>query len=73
MIDPALLPATKYGIGPNIIIDGRILGTWKRILKKDKVIISTELLSPLDDAQKTALTTAVSRYGTFLQLEAVLA
>ena len=51
-----------------IVIDGLTVGTWKRIIKKDKVAISTTLYQPLTNPQKQALKEAVSRYGKFLNL-----
>lgn len=66
-IDPSELSAAGYGIGANIIVGGRIAGTWKRKVEKDKVRISTHLLNNNSAAPGKALAAAADRYGKFLQ------
>lgn len=56
-----------------IVVDGQIVGTWKRILKKDSVVISPTLFTSLNKAEKRALAAAAHQYGEFLGLPAVLA
>ena len=51
-----------------IVIDGRVTGIWKRTMKKDAVIITPSLLTPLNEAETHALVAAANRYGTFLDL-----
>jgi hypothetical protein len=53
---------------PPILIDGQIVGTWTRTLKKGKVLISHNLFRPLAVGEQEALQTAAERYGTFLGL-----
>lgn len=62
------LTKAKYGIAPNIIIDGRIVGTWKRVIKKDKVEISFDLLRPLAAKEKSLVHSAAKEYAEFLNL-----
>lgn len=57
---------------PTIVIDGRIVGTWKRTIKKQSVIITTAPFTSLTDEAMSAFTTAVQRYGGFLGLPIVL-
>ncbi len=45
---------------------GQIVGTWKRTLKKDTVIIEANPFAPFDEAEANALTTAANRYAAFL-------
>ena len=52
----------------SLVIDGRIVGMWKRTLKKDAVAIELKLLASLDKAQTRALDAAIDRYGRFLDL-----
>ena len=68
VVDPAQLREAKYGIGPNVIVDGRIAGFWKRQVKKTKVVIDLELTQPVDDGQRAAIAGAADRYRTFLEL-----
>lgn len=56
-----------------IVLDGRVIGTWKRVLKKNSVIITPRLFAPLDEAEIRAFVAAANRYGAFLGLPASVA
>jgi hypothetical protein len=65
--------ATKFDtrgnvLNPTIVMDGRVVGTWKRTLKKDAVIITPNLFAPLNEAETPAFVASANRYGTFLDL-----
>jgi len=63
-----------YGISsPTIVIDGQVVGTWKRTLKKGSVVITPSPFTVLKKAEKHAFTLAARQYGAFLKLPAVLA
>ncbi len=67
IIDP--LDAGQVGsaiLGPVIVLDGQVVGTWKRVLKKNEVIITFDLFGTLNDAEKDVLIAEANRYGTFL-------
>jgi hypothetical protein len=65
-LDPAHDEATGHGIfSPIIVLDGRIVGTWGRTQKKDKVAITTQLFQRLSGAEREALTEAAEEYGRF--------
>lgn len=49
-----------------IIIDGKIAGTWQRILKKDTVEVNTFPFVPLSKEKQEALTKATQRYQSFV-------
>lgn len=51
------------------LIDGRVVGIWKRTLKKERATIEATALRPLSDAEQTALVAAGERFGAFLELE----
>ena len=53
-----------------IVLDGRVIGTWKRTLKKNSVSITPSLFAPLNEAETCALVAAANRYGAFLGLPA---
>ena len=57
-------------LGPVIVMDGRIVGIWKRTMKKNKMEIETSLFTP--NAQK-AVIAAAERYGTFVGRPVTLA
>ncbi len=59
---------------PTIVVNGRIVGTWKRTLRKDRVMISsTPFDQPLNDREQAAFASASARYADFLGLRAVMA
>ncbi|MDD1763785.1 MAG: winged helix DNA-binding domain-containing protein, partial [Methanobacteriaceae archaeon] len=51
---------------PTIIIDGRVVGTWKRVLRKNKVIISSKSFRKFSAIENNALSTAKRRFSKFL-------
>lgn len=55
-----------------LVLNGQIIGTWKRTLEKKAVIIQPDIFIPLKKEEKEALRQTAERYGTFLGLEAVL-
>lgn len=50
-----------------MVLDGQIVGTWKRTIKKDAVIIAQNPFTPLDEAETRAFAVAADRYGAFLE------
>lgn len=56
----------------SIVINGRVLGAWKRVLKKDTVIITPLLFIPFTKEQRQALIAAVDNYGKFLNKKITL-
>ena len=51
-----------------IVLDGQLVGGWKRTLKKNAVQVEMTLVIDLTKAQERAVEEAASRYGEFLQL-----
>ena len=49
-----------------MVLDGRIVGTWTRTLKKDAVILTPNLFTSLNKAETDAFAVAARRYGVFL-------
>jgi hypothetical protein len=56
-----------------IVIDGLVVGTWKRTLKKNEVVINIVLFTTLTNDQHRAIVAAAQGYGKFLELPVVLA
>jgi hypothetical protein len=56
-----------------IVIDGQIVGTWKRVIEKDHVLLTLSPFRALSEAEQQALTMTVQRYSTFLEKPVVLA
>jgi hypothetical protein len=55
-----------------ISIDGKIVGNWKRTIKKDSVDIEINHLTELRKTEKAAIQQEVSRYADFMGLPANL-
>jgi hypothetical protein len=56
----------------SLVIDGRIVGTWKRTFKKDAVVIELNLLASLNKAETRLLDAAIERYSRFLGVPATV-
>jgi hypothetical protein len=56
---------------PMLVLDGQIIGTWKRTLKKTSVSIEFKPFEPLNLSQRTRLEEAAQRYGLFHGLSVV--
>jgi hypothetical protein len=55
-----------------IILNGKVLGTWKRDVKKDTVMIKASLFRDINTPEKKALEKASDEYGKFLGLKPTL-
>jgi hypothetical protein len=54
------------------VLNGEVVGTWKRTLKKASVAIALSPFAPLKPAGLKAVKAAAERYGAFVGLEAVV-
>jgi len=72
VLDPAhagkIVPGGNGMFKPIIVIDGRVVGTWKRTLRKTKVLVSFDPFEPLNPTQMEAVAGAAESYGRFLGL-----
>ncbi|HWT00739.1 MAG TPA: winged helix DNA-binding domain-containing protein [Pyrinomonadaceae bacterium] len=69
-LDPEHAEEASHGIfQPVIVADGRIVGTWKRTLKRDAVVITPHLFRKFNAAETRAFDRAASRYRKFLNSE----
>ena len=55
-----------------VLLEGRLIGHWKRYPKKHSVAIETFSYRPLNGVERKALVSAVERYGRFLGVPATL-
>ena len=62
-------PGSNGLFSSTIVIDGKVVGTWRRELTKKAVRISSSLFRTLSKAEARALEAAISRYCEFLGLE----
>ncbi len=69
----AKLRALGNALSYIIVVNGQIVGTFKRTLGKDAVIVEANLFSRLTKAENRAVARAAQRYGDFLERPVVLA
>jgi hypothetical protein len=55
---------------PILVLNGQVVGTWKRVVKKGEVSITLSPFSPLKKKEKHAFAAAAERYGEFLGMPA---
>ncbi|HLG65632.1 MAG TPA: winged helix DNA-binding domain-containing protein [Ktedonosporobacter sp.] len=55
-------------LGSMMVLDGQVIGTWKRTFKKNSVIIEANPFISLSDTETGAFAASANRYGQFLQL-----
>jgi hypothetical protein len=60
-----LLP-TWNALGPTVIVDGKVVGTWKASVNKSAVAIDVSSARALTKPETTAITAAAERYAAFL-------
>lgn len=74
---PSLEPWNSFVASPDrhlgsiIVIDGRVVGTWKRTFKKDSVTIEATCGRDLTDAEIEAFEAAARRYAVFVGMPAL--
>jgi hypothetical protein len=55
-----------------IVIDGQIVGSWRRTLDKGTVTVELNPFQRLTKAEQRAVAAAAQRYGEFLNLPVIL-
>jgi hypothetical protein len=63
-----VVPGGNGVFQPTIVINGRVLGTWKRTLKKNAVVITASPFKPLKKTEQNAFAAAAERYAQFIGL-----
>jgi hypothetical protein len=69
VIDPAYAKRVNAGGGilnPTIVVDGEVVGTWKRIMDRDRVAITRSLFRPLKKHEERIVSDAEGRYADFV-------
>ncbi len=77
VLDPIYHPIAHPGkngvFAATIVLDGRVVGVWKRTFKKKSVLITAQPFTTFTPEQEQAIAAAAQRYGEFLGLPVVLA
>ncbi len=68
----ARLQALGNALQNVIIIDGQIVGTWRRVITPTTLTAELRPFAPLSEADSVAVARAAGQYGEFLGLPAVL-
>ncbi|MBI5304149.1 MAG: AlkZ family DNA glycosylase [Chloroflexi bacterium] len=74
VLDPLYVMQTNAGGGmlnPTIVVNGQVIGTWKRTLQKDTVVITPSWFAAPKKSDQRMLK-AARQYGAFLGLSAML-
>lgn len=75
VLNPLYAKLANSGNGifsPTIVVDGQVVGTWKRALKKGAIVITPSPFTNLSKAATRAFAAAANRYGEFLGASVVL-
>lgn len=75
VLDPSRTKTLNPGNGvfsPTVVSGGRVVGTWRRTLKKGAVVVTPSPFARLKRDEERALASAAARYGAFLNLPVVL-
>lgn len=56
-----------------VVVDGQLVGTWKRIFKKDAAVVEVSLLTKVNRTEGKAMAGAAAQYGEFLKMPVELA
>jgi hypothetical protein len=56
-----------------VLIGGRIVGTWRRVLRRESVLIGIHPFRRMTKTEAGRVSAAAAKYGRFLGLPVVLA
>lgn len=76
VLDPKHVARLNAGGGmlnPTVVVDGRVIGTWRRTLARAMVTMDLHLFKAPTPNERRAIGAAAKRYGAFLGLEASVA
>jgi hypothetical protein len=68
-----VVPGGNGIFNPIVVIDGRVEGTWKRVFKKDTVVMTFSPFGSWSEAQACAIAAAAEHYGRFVGKTAFVA
>lgn len=65
-------PTAATLLANTVVLDGLVVGTWRRQVTRDRVTVSTSLLASLSPGERAALERAAAAYGRFVGVPAEL-
>jgi hypothetical protein len=63
-----ICPGNNGVFAPTVVSDGRVVGTWKRTIKKGTVVIETFPFTAFSASERDGIADAAERYASFLGL-----
>lgn len=72
VLDPRHVKRLNAGggmLGPCVVLDGHVIGTWRRVFARTAVALEIELFEKPTSGEHRAMLAAARRYGVFLGLE----
>jgi hypothetical protein len=72
MYNQQIQPGKNGMFSPTVVIDGQVVGTWKRAFKKDTVAVTATPFTSFSEAQKHAIAGAAERYAKFVGMSTVV-
>jgi hypothetical protein len=55
-----------------LVVNGRVVGAWQRTIRKEAVVIRTNIFRRLTKTETRAVAGAAQQYGKFLELPVAL-
>ena len=72
MLDPIFAEQAQAIAGAifnsTIVVDGQVIGFWRRTFSKNNVVIETKLFRPMTDSEQEAFIAATQRFSAFHQM-----
>jgi len=66
ILPPAFEKASFSGLKPAVVVNGRIVGIWRRVVVKGKVVVELTLFEKVSKTAMAAIEKEARRYGRFL-------
>lgn len=66
LIDARVTREPSVTLSPSVLVDGRIVGGWRRVVAAREVTITAKLLRPLSNAEQRELRRVAARYAQSL-------
>jgi hypothetical protein len=70
-LDPAFARQVNAGGGmpkPTVVVNGAVVGTWARTIRRDRIAVTLSLFRALEDTEQAGVQEAIRRYGEFVGL-----
>jgi hypothetical protein len=62
-----VVPERQFDYSHYLVVDGRLVGTWRRTSTRDSVLVAVESFKPLASRERAKVEGAADRLGRFLE------